>query len=107
MLTFSPKWIQPILEGRKDVTLRKWPTARVKVGGSYDAATVGYPPKKFARVEVTGLRRIKLGEIDEALAKRDGASVEDVQGYWEGQGFALDKELWLVEFRLKADEPPA
>ncbi|MDA4134924.1 MAG: ASCH domain-containing protein [Thaumarchaeota archaeon] len=101
MLTFSPKWTEPILDGKKDVTLRKWPNARVKVGGVYDVATVGYPPKKFARVEVTGLRRIKLGEIDDATAKRDGATVEDVQAYWKKQGFGLDKELWLIEFRLK------
>jgi hypothetical protein len=53
MLTFSPKWTKPILEGRKDVTLRKWPAARVKVGGTYPVATMGYPPKKFATVEVT------------------------------------------------------
>jgi len=103
MLTFSAKWTEPILQGKKEVTLRKWPTARVKVGGSYDAATMGYPPKKFARVEVTGLRRIRLGEIDESLAKRDGASVEEVRAYWKKQGFGLDKELWLVEFRLKPD----
>jgi hypothetical protein len=64
---------------------------------------MGYPPKKFAKVEVTGLRRIKLGEIDESLARRDGAKVEDVRAYWKKQGFGLDKELWLVEFRLKLD----
>jgi len=103
MLTFSAKWTEPILEGKKDVTFRKWPTARVKVGGEYDVATMGYPPKRFARAEVTGMRRIKLGEIDEALAKRDGATLKEVQAYWMKQGFGLDKELWLVEFRLKAD----
>jgi hypothetical protein len=52
MLTFSPMWVKPILERRKDVTFRTWPEARVKVGGSYPAATMGYPPKKFATVEV-------------------------------------------------------
>jgi hypothetical protein len=103
VLTFSAKWTEPILEGKKDVTFRKWPVARVKVGGSYDVATAGYPPKKFAMAEVTGLRRIKLGEIDEDLAKRDGATVEDVRAYWKKQGFGLDKELWLIEFRLKPD----
>lgn len=103
MLTFSPKWIKPVLEGRKTVTFRKWPTARVTVGRSYTAATMGYPPKKFAMLEVTGLRRVKLGEIDEALAKKDGNSVEEVQAYWRKQGFDVDKELWLVEFRLKTD----
>jgi hypothetical protein len=103
MLTFSSKWTKPILEGKKTVTFRKWPTARVKVGGSYAAATMGYPPRKFAMVEVTGLQRVRVGDIDEVLAKRDGASVKEVQAYWKKQGFDLDKELWLVEFRLKSD----
>ena len=48
-----------------------------------------------------GLRRIKLGEIDDAIARRDGATVEEVHAYWKKQGFGLDKELWLIEFRLK------
>jgi hypothetical protein len=101
VLAFSGKWIQPILDGKKTLTFRKWPTARVKLGGVYDAATIGYPPKKFARVEVTGLRKIKLGDIDDVLAKRDGAaSAADVQSYWKKQGFKSDNELWLVEFRL-------
>jgi hypothetical protein len=103
MLTFSAKWTEPILGGKKDVTLRKWPTARVEVGGVYGVATMGYPPKKFARAEVTALRRITLRDIDEDLARRDGASLEEVQDYWKKQGFGLDDELWLVEFRLKPE----
>ena len=101
MLAFSAKWVQSILNGDKTVTFRKWPTPRVKLGGIYDAATIGFPPKKFAKVEITGLRKIKLGEIDDLLAKRDGAaSAVDVQAYWKKQGFKSDKELWLVEFRI-------
>jgi len=102
MLSFSSKWVEPILKGTKDVTLRKWPTARVKVGQTYDAAVIGYPPKKFARVEVTGLRRIKLRDIDDSLAKRDGAkSAKEVEAYWKKQGFGPDKDMWLVEFKLQ------
>jgi hypothetical protein len=102
MLAFSSKWIEPIRAGTKTVTLRKWPTARVRVGGVYDAATIGFPRKTFAKLEVTGLRRIKLRDVDEALAKRDGAqSAEEVRAYWMKQGFQLAHELWLVEFRLR------
>ena len=102
MLAFSPKWIQPIISGRKNLTFRKWPTPRVKVGGVYDAATIGFPRKTFAKVRVTGLRKIKLGDIDNALAKRDGAaSAEEVRSYWTKQGFDLKKELWLVEFEVQ------
>ena len=99
MLSFSARWIQPILTGKKDLTFRKWPKSRVKVGGVYDAATVGFPPKKFAKVRVTGLRRIRLGDIDEGLARRDGGeSAEEVKGYWQKQGFKADDQLWLIEF---------
>ncbi|MDA4121939.1 MAG: ASCH domain-containing protein [Thaumarchaeota archaeon] len=102
MLAFSSKWKEAILGGTKDVTLRKWPTARVKVGTVYDVAVMGYPPTKFAKVLVTGLRRIKLGEIDDSIAKRDGAaSASEVKGYWKKQGFGPDKEMWLVEFKLQ------
>lgn len=104
MLAFSSRWVEPILKGKKDVTFRKWPTPRVKVGQVYDVATVGYPPKKFARVLVTDLRRIKLGEIDDALAKRDGAaSASEVTAYWKKQGFGPERQMWLVEFKLQKE----
>lgn len=102
MLGFSAKWIQPILSGKKTVTLRKWPSPRVKVGGVYDAATIAFPRKTFAKVKVTALRKIKVSDIDDALAKKDGAeSVQIVRAYWMKQGFSLSKELWLVEFELQ------
>lgn len=103
MLGFSAKWVKPILERKKTVTFRKWPTPRVKAGQVYDAATIGFPMKKFARLRVTGLRKVRLGEINSSLAKRDGAtSVVEVRAYWTKQGFDLKKELWLVEFELVA-----
>lgn len=99
MIAFSAKWVQAILTGKKSVTFRKWPTARVKVGGVYDAATIGYPPKTFAKLRVTGLRKVAVGKIDANLAKRDGAdSASAVRTYWTKQGFDLSNELWLVEF---------
>ena len=99
MITFGAKSAEQVLAGKKTVTFRKWPKARVKVGEVYDAAKVGYPPSKFAKVRVTGLRRIKLREIDDRLARRDGAaSATDVKAYWSKQGFRANDELWLVEF---------
>jgi hypothetical protein len=102
VLSFSPKWIEPILSGKKNLTFRKWPTARVKIGGVYDAVTMGFPPKAFAKLRVTNVKKIKLGEIDDGLAKRDGAeSAKTVQAYWKKQGFGPDKVLWLVEFQVQ------
>jgi len=52
-------------------------------------------------VKVTGLSRIKLGDIDDKLAKRDGAaSAAEVKAYWTKQGFDATKELWLIKFKL-------
>jgi len=100
-ITFGGKSADQLVAGKKTVTFRKWPTARVKIGEIYDAARMGYPPKKFARVKVTGLRRIRLREIDDKMARRDGASSPtEVKAYWSKQGFGADDELWLVEFEL-------
>ncbi len=101
IITFGGKSAEQILSGKKTVTFRKWPTARAKVGEVYDAARMGYPPTKFAKVKVTNLRRIKLKEIDDKLARRDGAaSATEARAYWSKQGFKADDELWLVEFEL-------
>lgn len=73
----------------------------MKVGEEYDAARMGYPPSKFAKIRVTGLRRIRLGSIGDKLARRDGASSStEVKAYWSKQGFKASDELWLVEFDL-------
>jgi hypothetical protein len=101
VITFGGRSADQVLAGKKTATFRKWPKARVKVGEEYDAARMGYPPVKFAKVKVTGLRRVKLREINEKLAKRDGAeSPSEVKAYWSKQGFGADDELWLVEFEL-------
>ncbi|HKT22578.1 MAG TPA: ASCH domain-containing protein [Nitrososphaerales archaeon] len=101
LITFGAKSAEQVKAGVKTVTFRKWPTARVKIGEVYDAAKMGYPPAKFAKVKVTGLRRLKLREIDAKLARRDGASSpEEVKAYWSKQGFKSTDELWLVEFEL-------
>jgi len=101
ILTFGAKSAQLVLAGKKTVTFRKWPKARVEVGAVYDAARMGYPPQKFAKVRVTGLRRVKLREIDDKLARRDGAaSSTEAKAYWSKQGFGANDELWLVEFEL-------
>lgn len=100
-ITFGSKSAELVTAGKKTVTFRKWPKARVKVGEVYDAARMGYPPQKFAKIKVTGLRRIRLREIDDKLAKRDGASSStEAKAYWSKQGFRAVDELWLVEFEL-------
>jgi len=100
-ITFGANSAEQVLAGKKTVTFRKWPKARVRVGDVYDAARMGYPPQKFAKVKVTALRRVRVKEIDDKLAKRDGAkSSTETKAYWSKQGFRADDELWLVEFEL-------
>jgi len=100
-ITFGAKSAEQMIAGKKTVTFRRWPKARVKAGEVYDATRMGYPPQKFARIRVTLLRRIKLKEIDDKLAKKDGASSStEAKAYWSKQGFRADDELWLVEFEL-------
>lgn len=108
LVTFGAKSAEQVLAGKKTATLRKWPKARVKVGEEYDAARMGYPPSKFAKIRVTGLRKIRLAAIDDKLARRDGASSStEVKAYWSKQGFRATDELWLVEFELVKPPIPA
>ena len=108
IITFGAKSAEQVLAGGKTVTLRKWAKVRVKVGEVCDAARMGYPPKKFARVKITALRKIKLKEIDDKLAKRDGLrSSTEAKAYWSKQGFRAEDELWLVEFELVTHDPQA
>ena len=101
VITFGAKSAEQVMAGKKTVTFRKWPKARVKVGEVYDAARMGYPPQKFAKIKVRALRRVRLKEIDGKLAKKDGAqSSAETKAYWSRQGFRADDELWLVEFEL-------
>ena len=101
LITFGATSAEQVLAGKKTVTFRKWPTAKVKAGETHDAARMGYPPKKFARVKVTDVTRIRLKDINDPLARRDGAgSAEEVRAYWSKQGFKADDELWLIEFQL-------
>lgn len=101
LITFGGRSAEQVLAGRKTVTFRKWPDAKVKPGETHDAARMGYPPKKFAKIRVTAVTRIRLKDIDEKLAKRDGAaSADEVRGYWSKHGFRAADELWLVEFKL-------
>jgi hypothetical protein len=100
VITFGAKSAEQVLAGKKTVPFLRWPKARVKVGQVYDASRMGYPPTKFAKIKVTGLRQIKLGDIDDKLEKRDGpTSAAEVRAYWTKQGFDLEKELWLGRVR--------
>ncbi len=102
MLTFSKGWINPILNGEKNVTLRKWPKPFVKEGGVYEAKTNRFAKESFAKLRVISLRQIQIQEITEDIARRDGYdNAIEAMEYWLKQGFPSTKLLWLVEFKVE------
>ncbi len=102
MLAFSKRWVEPILQGKKTVTLRKWPKALVKEGGVYDAKTIPPSKESFARLRVVSLKQIPISQITDEIARRDGyPRADDARGYWMKQGFPSSKLLWLVEFKVE------
>jgi len=102
LLTFSKRWVDQILEGQKNVTLRKWPEPLVKEGGVYEAKTNRFSKESFANLRVTSLKQIKIKEITDEIARRDGyANAIEAGGYWLKQGFPPTKLLWLIEFKVE------
>ncbi len=102
MLTFSKRWVDQILSGKKNVTLRKWPKPLVKEGGVYEAKTNRFSKESFANLRVTSLKQIPIQEITDEIARRDGyANAREAGGYWLKQGFPPSKLLWLVEFKME------
>jgi len=70
-------------------------------GGGVRCSEDGLPSPEVRQNQVNALRRVRLKEIDDNLAKRDGArSSTETKAYWSKQGFRADYELWLVEFEL-------
>ena len=101
IISFGAMSAKQVMAGKKTLTFRKWSRATVRVGEVCDAARMGYPPQKFGRIKVKAPRRVRLKEIDDNLAKRDGArSSTETKAYWSKQGFRADDELWLMEFEL-------
>jgi hypothetical protein len=102
LLTFSKRWVEQIVSGQKNVTLRKWPKPLVKEGGAYEAKTNRFSKESFAKLRVTSLKQIQIQEITEEIARRDGyANANEAGGYWLKQGFPPTKLLWLLEFKFE------
>lgn len=68
-LSFKARYIEPILQGRKRYTMRA--RTRLKVGDEV-AATCRYDRPPFARLRITAIREVRLGDLTEADARADG-----------------------------------
>lgn len=104
VLTFSKRWVDAILQGKKSVTLRKWPKPLVKEGGVYEAKINRFSKESFAKLRITSLRQLPISEITDEIAWRDGyGNAVEAMGYWLKQGYPPSKMLWLVEFKVEND----
>jgi hypothetical protein len=66
-IAFGAKSAEQVLLGKKTATFRKWSKARVEAGDVYDAARIGYPPRKFAKVGAPGSGGSGSGRLTNAL----------------------------------------
>ncbi len=92
-MMFAKRLRAPIMAGEITCTVRIWQAPRVKVGGRYRLGA--------GAVEVTSIRRIELGEITPALARRSGfAGVVDLlKVARHGPG----DQVFLIEFEYHFD----
>jgi len=102
LLTFTRKFEEPILTGRKTTTFR--PVSCKVLPGDLCTATGG-DQRTFAYLKILGVRHVRLDQLTNAMARADGA--RDAEGLREGlKLFYPDaKEFTLIRFRLaRADE---
>lgn len=114
MLLFKERFKQPILDGTKTVT-RRGLKRKFKVGSVHQAYT--RPPwcvpagAPFARLKVLSVTFGKLGDVDEAEARREGfASLDDFYEYLAGKRAGkmtplelaglLHTEVQRIEFKV-------
>jgi hypothetical protein len=93
MLTFTPRLREPIMRGEVTCSVRIWKSPRAKVGGRY--------PLGSGHVEVTGLTKIDLSDVDDALARRSG--FEDREALLAIARHGRGERVFLVEFACQPD----
>ena len=95
MLLFQKRFHQGLVSGDVTLTFRRWPKARVKVGGRYRCHPIGV-------LEVDEVRRVRVGSISDADAIRSGfPSIAELRGYLESApGGAIDDETEVFRIAL-------
>ena len=101
LLTFTRKFEEPILTGRKTTTFR--PVSCKVLPGDLCTATGG-DQRTFAYLKILGVRHVWLDQLTNAMARADG--LRDAEDLREGleRFYPGVEEFILIRFRL-AREP--
>lgn len=102
-LKFDKRFIADILSGRKRTTIRK--SKKAEPG---DIVILESDDGPFAIAYVEGVRIVKLHELSDEIAQRDGFSdrgelLRALRRYYGSIG--EDDELYLIEFRVLRKVP--
>lgn len=103
-MLFKPEHVEMILAGRKTQTRRAWKRPMAKVGGVYKVRTKLMTPEYHCKIEVTAIRKERLGDITEEDARKEGyASISEYYDVWErinGRGsWNPNQEVYVIDFR--------
>ena len=102
-LIFTERNIELILQGKKTQTRRIWKRIKVKKGGIYKIRRHIFSKKHYGLIQVTNIRKEKLGDITEEDAKKEGCSSvaefkkvwKEIYGKWNPE-----QEVYVIEFKL-------
>ena len=96
-LNFSQQWIEPILAGRKRVTIRRAGSG-YKRGDVVKAMRRNHPA--FASLEVERVKAARLDELTAAQARLDGHSgVDDLRAALQ-RLYPTEEEFDVIWFRV-------
>lgn len=94
MFLFQKRFHEGLVSGAVTLTFRRWDKARVRAGGRYRCHPIGV-------LEVDGVERVRLGDVDEEDAKRSGfSSREELVAYIAARGDDLDEDTELFRIEL-------
>lgn len=97
-INFHPKFKKPILEGKKTTTIRL--KTQLKTG---EKVVLTANNKPFATAKITNIKQIKLKEINNKIAKKDGLkNKKQLQKLLKQIYKQINQEtqLYLIEFKI-------